>query len=255
MRNERYINEHWDELSHRIEWKELMFRIHALQRSTHIDAKKLMGKLLCCSPEERCGSLACPICIMFDRKEFTSSVVELFSKSKNKSFLTYIPYTILSPEKKVYELDLKFVKNKFRCYLKDSKITSPAVGCVEVDYDFNTGMWIPHIHLIIDTIPLSKFEKMQRTINKRHIPARIEAKARPLVRKKIYNLEGLCDYIYKFMWQHKPENKNRNFKIKKRRIPHDLFIEHLMYIDTLCMRDLEFRYGLTRNKSGLNKLP
>lgn len=255
MRNESYVNEHWDELSHRVEWKELMFRINTLRRSTHIEAKLLMAKLLCCSPEERCGSLACPLCIEIDRQEFTSSVVELFSKYKNKSFLTYIPYTVISSDKNLYDLELNFIKDKFRCYLKNSKISSPAVGCVEVDYDVNTNTWIPHIHVIIGLIPPKNFTHMRIAINKKHIPARVEATARPLVRKHIYNLENLCDYVYKFMWQRKPETKNRSIKINKTRMPFELFVEHLIYIDKLCMRNLEFRYGVRRDKNGLQIIP
>lgn len=46
MRNDRYLNENWDELSHRLSWKELMFRINALRSSNSIEAKQLMHKLL-----------------------------------------------------------------------------------------------------------------------------------------------------------------------------------------------------------------
>lgn len=255
MRNDRYINENWDELSHKISWKELMFRINALRNSKSDGAEKLMHKLLDCSPEERCCSLACPICISIDREEYTRSIVELFADSPNTLFVTYIPYPILSSDKRIYDINFKFVKDKFRCYLKNSNITSCAVGCLEVDYDYETGMWIPHIHVISEQISKSKFKHMRGKINKKHIPARTDAKGRPLLKKKIYNLRKLCNYVYKFMWQNKPKKNNRNLMIDKTRIPHDLFIEYLVCIDGLTMQDLEFRYRLRRNKNGLYKIP
>ena len=96
---------------------------------------------------------------------------------------------------------------------------------------------------------------MRGKINKKHIPARTEAKGRPLLKKKIYNLRKLCNYVYKFMWQNKPKKNNRDLMIDKTRIPHDLFIEYLVCIDGLTMQELEFRYRLRRNKNGLYKIP
>ncbi len=255
MRNDRYINENWDELSHKISWKELMFRINALRNSKSDEAEKLMHKLLDCSPEERCCSLACPICLSIDRKKFTKSVKELLSKSPNKSFITYVPYPILSSDIKIYDINIKYVKDKFRCYLKNSNITSCVVGCVEIDYDFETQMWVPHIHAISEDIPKSNFEDMRKKINAKHLSARLEAKALPLNRKDIYCLNGLCNYIYKFMWQNKPKKIDRGKKVKKNRLSYDLFIEHLVFIDKLTMRDLEFRFRVRRNKDGLTKIP
>ena len=57
------------------------------------------------------------------------------------------------------------------------------------------------------------------------------------------------------MWQNKPKKNNRNVMKDKTRIPHDLFIEYLVFIDGLTMQDLEFRYWLRRNKNGLHKIP
>ncbi|MGK4474415.1 hypothetical protein [Aeromonas molluscorum] len=255
MRKDRYFNENWDELSHKISWRELMLRINVLRHSKNIEATHLMHRLLNCSPDERCGSLACPICISIDRKKFTKSVMELLSKSPNKSFITYVPYPILSSDIRIYDINIKYVKDKFRCYLKNSNITSCVVGCVEIDYDFETKRWVPHIHVISEDIPISNLKDMRKKINTKHLSARLEAKAIPLNIKGIYCLKGLCNYIYKFMWQNKPKKSNRNYKVKKNRLSYDLFIDHLVFIDRLTMRDLEFRFRVRRNKDGLTKIP
>lgn len=234
---------------------ELQFRIQALSKEHGKKYRLLYDKLSNCSSEQRCSSSACPVCVLEDRKEYIRSAQSLFNDTDELDFITYIPYPLFSTTQKLKDIDIAHIKDKFRCYLKNSNITNFAIGCIEIDFDIESGVWMPHIHCISIRITPEQELLLRKSINRKHLKTRLGIKNRPLNIKPINDLDKVLRYTYKFMWQAKPSNEDRRVKRRKVRLPHDLFVEHLIVLDELDIRKLEFRYRLRRNKNGLSIFP
>ena len=149
-------------------------------------------------------------------------------------------------------IDIPLMKDKLRCYLKNNGIEQVAIGCVEMDYDLNSSSWVPHIHFITKAIDKNKLNTLREKININHLKTRDGVKNRPLHVKKIDFFISLVAYIYKFMWQAKLIKKNRCFKQRKVRLADDVAIYSYLLLDQYSMKDMEFRYGLRRNKKDLS---
>lgn len=121
-----------------------------------------------------------------------------------------------------------------------------------MDYDMNRSSWIPHIHFITKTIDKAKLKKLRGMININHLRTRDGVKNRPLYIQDIYDLIGAIAYMYKVMWQAKSKKLNTKTKLHKSRLKDDLTVYSLLMLDGYSMNDMEFRYGVRRNKNGLS---
>ena len=250
----KFESEHEVEIESKIRQDILRNCCNITARKTVIyPATKLAIKLANCTEDEPCNSLACPKCVRLQRLHFIETTVNaLWEIQDELVFVTYIPYQQELNNTNPALIDIPSIKDKFRCYLKNTGIEQIAIGCVEMDYDLNSSSWVPHIHFLTKEIDKNKLKTLRGKINTNHLKTREGVKNRPLHVKKIDFFISLIAYIYKFMWQAKLIKKNRGFKQKKVRLADDTAIYSYLLLDQYSMKDMEFRYGVRRNKNGLS---
>lgn len=207
----------------------------------------LLEKIKNCEKEHPCNSLACSMCI----NGFQQKIInELFNVlGGDYVFVTLIYYRDKIPVNKLSSFKLYKFKDKLRKKLKAIGFTNPILGSFEIDLHLYTNKeksyYLPHFHLLMPNEKEKLNELRDYMKSNSNLQGRLGIKNRPMLVKKINDLEGVIRYITKFTWCEIAFFSNKEGKIKhssKRRISNSrMFADSLVKLDTLKLSDLIFK--------------
>ncbi|MEX6314567.1 hypothetical protein AB6G19_13445 [Providencia manganoxydans] len=207
----------------------------------------LFEKMKSCERRYYCNSLACAVCVNRIQKEITYKYINYLGN--DYIFVTLIFYRDKIPVIKLSKFNPARLKDKLRKKLKAIGFDKPIFGSLEIDLHLykNKGdsYYLPHFHLLMPNEQL-KFKKLRDYMKSNsNLQGRIGVKNRPMLVKRIDNLEGIIRYITKFMWCEIPwylDNKGKLTHGSKRRISNNrLFADSLIRLDKLKISDLLFK--------------
>lgn len=238
--------------------KERAFRIASLSTYTGARYKALCAKLTECHPKYPCNSAACPECRRGYRLQMTREVLRLCSKTKKWRNVTLIFYqdAFKDAEASIWSPDALIAR--LRRWLKECGFRYMVIGGFEMDYHTDTGLWLPHFHLITFNEEGALNKLRNRMKNKRNMSARKRVISRPMFDTGIDNPEKQISYLFKAIWwrvESYKENKpilinNKSIKPKRRTIKRRLrpkqHAHSLVMMDKQGIQTLTFMYKVRK---------
>lgn len=238
--------------------KERAFRIASLSTYTGARYKALCAKLTECHPKYPCNSAACPECRRGYRLQMTREVLRLCSKTKKWRNVTLVFYqdAFTDAEAPIWSPDA--LTARLRRWLKECGFKYMVIGGFEIDYHTDTGLWLPHFHLITFNEEEALNKLRNRMKNKRNMSARNSVISRPMFDTGIDNPEKQISYLFKAIWwrvESYKENKsilinNKSIKPKRRTIKRRLrpkqHAHSLVMMDKQGIQILTFMYKVRK---------
>ncbi|MEB7861508.1 hypothetical protein NGK12_13155 [Raoultella ornithinolytica] len=238
--------------------KEREFRIASLSTYTGARYKALCAKLTGCHPKYPCNSAACPECRRGYRLQITREVLRLCSKTDKWRNVTLIFYqdAFTDAEAPIWSPDALIAR--LRRWLKECGFRYMVIGGFEMDYHTDTGLWLPHFHLITFNEEEALNKLRNRMKNKRNMSARKSVISRPMFDTGIDNPEKQISYLFKTIWwrvESYKENKlvfinNKSIKPKRRTIKRRLrpkqHAHSLVMMDKQGIQTLTFMYKVRK---------
>ncbi|MEW2739755.1 hypothetical protein ABZ131_11355 [Providencia rettgeri] len=209
--------------------------------------KGVFEKINNCERRYPCNSLACAMCVNRFQKEIIGKYVNHLNN--DYVFVTLIYYRDKIPINKFSKFNPVKLKDKLRKKLKVIGFNKPILGSLEIDLHLyatkEESYYLPHFHLIMPNEKEKLNELRSYMKSNYNLQGRIGVKNRPMLVKKIDNLEGVIRYITKFMWCEIPWYLDKKGKLKhgsKRRISNNrLFADSLVKLDNLKVSDMIFK--------------
>lgn len=233
--------------------KESRIRQKTLKKSQIRKAAELSIKLAECR-DYPCYSPACPVCARQFRRWFYSECRHLFDQYENAYFLTLIFYGRMIDDKELMNVDLSVIKHCLRKQLDRSGFIDPVIGSLEFDYHAESGLWLPHFHLMVlgDDMPIKELRKRFYKGNQ-FIEGRMSKKDRPMRLDMLKDKPKQISYLYKSYWGRIEayHDNNGNRHTRKVRLKPRQLCGSLIYQDKFTFSDFLFLYKLRRNGSGL----
>lgn len=204
----------------------------------------LFEKINDCEEGYPCNSLACVMCINRVQQETIDKYINYLNN--DYVFVTLIYYRDKIPINNLSKLNPSRLKDKLRKKLKSIGFSKPILGSFEIDLHLYTvkeeSYYLPHFHLIMPN-EKGKLNKLRSHMKlNSNLQGRLGVKNRPMLVKKIDNLEGVIRYITKFMWCEIPWYIDKKGKLKhgsKRRISNNIrFSKSLIKLDSLKVSDV-----------------
>lgn len=238
--------------------KERAFRIASLSTYTGARYKALCAKLTECHPKYPCNSAACPECRRGYRLQMTREVLRLCSKTNKWRSVTLIFYqdAFTDAEAPIWSPDALIAR--LRRWLKECGFRYMVIGGFEMDYHTDTGLWLPHFHLITFNEEEALNKLRNRMKNKRNMSARKSVISRPMFDTGIDNPEKQISYLFKTIWWRVESYKehrlmvfnNKSVKPKRRTIKRRLRPKQhaysLVMMDELGIHTLTFMYKVRK---------
>jgi hypothetical protein len=110
---------------------------------------KILGDIISnCVKRRPCGSAACPICFRVKRissSEETSRINDMYPRAWT---MTAVYYSEAMTGEQLASCDPLKISNRLRTQLRRSGFKHPVVGSIEFDFHEESGLWLPHYHLI-----------------------------------------------------------------------------------------------------------
>jgi hypothetical protein len=132
----------------------------SLLRLDVLQERALRRKITSCSPEDRCGSLACAFCKTVNQIGLVEEMYTALSGIPLLHVTIINPRDFISGEKlATFEPQrlLNRLNKMVELLMKERKITGYA--CVEVVYRKDVNRFVPHIHMILKNCPKEVFDK------------------------------------------------------------------------------------------------
>lgn len=217
-------------------------RIRDLENFGKFGSPELAEWLRSCEKNRPCGSAACRFCASRLRQT-------LFRSISTDSELQSVPacmVTIIYYQDAFTTKDLKLwtpntVHTRLRQQLHRIGLKCPVIGTIELDFQSDIQLWMPHYHLLVFATS-EEIEPMRGSLLKKNkLPALEGRILRPLVVKRITTLDSAITYQFKFIWEDR-----RRFKVelkdrtKKYRLPRELHAKLLLTVDRLGFDSLVF---------------
>lgn len=206
--------------------------------------KEVFEKIKVCQRNHPCNSLICLMCVNRIQQEAIGKYINYLNNGY--VFVTLIYYRDKIPINKLYKFNFSKLKDKLRKKLKSIGFNKPIIGSFEIDLHLYTtkeeSYYLPHFHLIMPN-EKEKLNKLRDYMkSNRNLQGRLGVKNRPMLVKKINDLEGVIRYITKFMWCEIPWYIDKKGKLKhgsKRRISNNIrFAKLLIKLDSLKVSDV-----------------
>lgn len=240
--------------------KERVFRIASLSTYTGACYKALCERLTECHPKYPCNSAACPECHRRYRLQMTREVLRLCNKTHKWRSVTLIFYqdAFTDAEAPIWSPDALIAR--LRRWLKECGFKYMVIGGFEMDYHIDTGLWLPHFHLITFNEEEALNKLRNRMKNKRNMSARKSVISRPMFDTGIDNPEKQISYLFKAIWWRvesykenkpilinnksiKPKRRTKKFRLCPKQHAHSLVMMDKQGIQTLTFMYKVRKYG------------
>ena len=230
-------------------------RIRDLDNFGKFGSPELAERLRSCEKNWPCGSAACRYCASRLRQA-------LFRSISTDSELQSVPacmVTIVYYQDAFATKDLKLwtpntLHTRLRQQLHRIGLKCPVIGAIELDFQSDIELWMPHYHLLVFATK-KEIEPMRGSLLKKNkLPALEGRILRPFYSKRITTMDDAALYPFKFMWVDR-----RRFKVelkddtKKYRLPRELHTKLLLTVDRLGFDSLMFSSRSTQLHESIRK--
>lgn len=231
--------------------EENFVRIAILRSVGEMENYVLADTLNACSENiKRCNSLACKLCNWRFRVQKVDEVVTKIRQDGGRWLvMTIIDYSKAFPIQALENFDVKQAKDRMRKLLSRSGFEKPVLGCFEVDFHVQRGLWLPHFHLLVRNNKRNKkaIKKLRLKLVKlqsNHIKDKREA--RPIKVQRLKNPYTQIGYIYKLVSNSVHdyvERHSHKARTRKMRLESVLFCQSLCWMHRIGRRRVLFSYG------------
>ncbi|PRI21657.1 hypothetical protein BZY99_02660 [Pectobacterium versatile] len=240
--------------------KERAFRIASLSTYTGARYKTLCAKLTECHPKYPCNSAACPECRRRYRLKMTREVLRLCSKTHKWRNVTLVFYQDAFTDVEAPAWSPDALIARLQRWLKECGFRYMVIGGFEMDYHTDTGLWLPHFHLITFNEEEALNKLRNRMKNKRNMSVRKNVISRPMFDTGIDDPEKQISYLFKTIWWRvesykentltfindksiKPKRRTIKRRLRPRQHAHSLVMMDKQGIQTLTFMYKVRRYG------------
>lgn len=226
---------------------ELNFRALALSGSPTRANRKLGGELEFCG-RIPCGSAACPRCFHRFRQWSFAEFRHLSEQFDPVLMMTVLFYSEMMTDKQLFAYDFQKLMNRLWRQLERSGFTCPVVGYLEFDYHAESGLWLPHFHLMVLGDEPEAMKEFRRFCSKQKRVNGGASVSRPVHVSKLKDagkqLSYLCKSYCSRIEAYSDQNGKRRTK-KYRLKPNQLKLS-LRVMDRLEFTGRLFLYGARR---------
>ncbi len=210
-----------------------------------------LAKLLAgCTEYDPCKSMACAKCQRKWRLDFLKKWLPFFLENKGYKMVTLIDYQNMMPNKKLFQMDIDLIKQRFVKTSYRIGFDKPVVGGFDMDYHNYTheqkdNHWMPHFHLLVPNEP-EKLEKLRSyMLRPKNLYIRKGRKNRPMRIDDIDNVASALSYCVTGMWLEiawfiNEDGKLKKFKNKRRIKDKRVFAKSLIKLNRLKASQLNF---------------
>jgi len=233
--------------------KEWYIRVSALEKSSLQSHLELAERIEWCG-DVFCGSAACPIDVHQYRKWFFAEVSGLTRGNDDLQFLTLLFYDEMMTDKGLSEFEPVKLKNRLRKQLKRAGFKNQVIGMVEFDFHTESGLWLPHFHLIVMD-DRAAVEVLRKNYKEQRHPDSSSKVSRPFHVKDVTNKARAFSYICKLYSKRietvRDLDTGRTKKSRKFRLKSKQFRLSLCVYDRTDFSGFLFLYGVRRAGSEL----
>lgn len=204
----------------------------------------------CAEGLKQCNSLACKLCNRRFRVQKVDGLVAKIRRSGGRwSVMTLIDYSRAFPTHELEDFDICQAKDRLRKLFDRLGFEKPILGCFEIDFHVQCGLWLPHFHLLIRNTKrnrkaIKKLRVKLAKLQPHHIKEGREAKPLKVQRLKapftqigyIYKLVSNSVYDY-YMWY------SQKIGTRKRRLEPVIFCQCLCLMHRIGRRRVLFSFG------------
>lgn len=237
--------------------REARYRQIALRNSSDNDCLELAGKIeVCRRLKHPCSSGSCPRCCRDFRRWFYAEASKLCDEYNQACILTVILYDKAMTSREFGEFCPRKLKQYFGEHLRQCGFKDPVIGGLEIDYHPETGLWLPHFHLLVlgNDSPIKTLRNIYRKIES--ILGRTAKNDRAVRRDKLLNTPEQISYLFKSYWSRieayqAPNGKRWTRKLRLK--PAELRLS-LLVMDRIGFTGRLFLYGVRRTSNGFKVL-
>jgi hypothetical protein len=217
-------------------------RIRDLENFGKFGSPELAERLRSCEKSWPCGSAACRFCASRLRQAiFRSISTDSELQSVPACMVTIIYYQDAFTTKDLKLWTPNTLHTRLRQQLHRIGLKCPVIGAIELDFQSDIELWMPHYHLLVFATK-EEIEPMRGSLLKKNkLPALEGRKLRPLLVEGITKMDSAITYPFKFMWQDRRRFKvELKYRTKKYRLQPELHAKALLALDRIGFDSLVF---------------
>lgn len=249
MSNNYRLPKRFESLDKSIDERNL--RIKALKKAGDKNCLALVCKLENCAQGDTCNSPACPVCFRDTRIKLYQELMTAARRPRDWRVITLVFYKDAMTSDELSKWDNKRLLNKLRSRLRAANIKGPVLGGFEMDYHVQSGLWMPHLHLLVpaQSDALTALRRSMNRLEKTEINGKVK---RPMMLQQLSCRPRQLSYLLKSYWSRIEayEDINNKGRTKKYRLRDQELCGSLLKLDQLGFSQLIFRYG-TRSSGKL----